>query len=366
MLTPYDDYPIHQAPLPIDRVAASDRNFYDRYYFNVHDTAGEIFMAFGLAVYPNLGVMDAFACGVRGTKHHIVRASRTLAGDRHDTRVGPFRVEVIEGLRRLRIVCEPTEHDLAFDLTFEGWAEAYEEPHFFRANPLGRPIMDYTRLTQVGRMSGELTVGDERFAVEPQGWRSVRDRSWGIRPVGEAEPEGALVERPERVQFFWNWSPVHFEDFATIYTVSEYSDGRRWHQSGALMRAGEETRHAIGVEHDLRFDPGTRRFAGASIRLDLGDGDEIVCDYEPRLLFLMPAIGYQGPWRHGQYQGALKVEGELWDAADETTALMHGWLTETLCDVTAGDERGQGIFELAAVGPHTSYGFEASFHGWQG
>ena len=64
MLTPYDDFPLHQAPWPIDRVAVSDSNFYDRYYFNVHDTSCTAFLALGLGVYPNLGVMDAFAMGV--------------------------------------------------------------------------------------------------------------------------------------------------------------------------------------------------------------------------------------------------------------------------------------------------------------
>ena len=56
---PLDEYPVHQTPLPMDRVASSDRNFYDRSYFNAHDRTGEIFLVTGLGVYPNLGVIDA-------------------------------------------------------------------------------------------------------------------------------------------------------------------------------------------------------------------------------------------------------------------------------------------------------------------
>ena len=37
-------------------VAISDRNFYDRCYFNAHDRTGDIFLITGLGVYPNLGV----------------------------------------------------------------------------------------------------------------------------------------------------------------------------------------------------------------------------------------------------------------------------------------------------------------------
>ncbi|HYC56612.1 MAG TPA: hypothetical protein VEL28_16905 [Candidatus Binatia bacterium] len=365
MLTVYDDYPLHQAPWPIDRVVTSDRNFYDRYYFNVHDGACETFLAFGLGVYPNLGVMDAFACGVRGGMHHIVRASRTLRGDRHVTQVGPIRVDVIEGLRRLRLACDAPERTLSFDITFEAATDAYEEPHFLRRNPLGRTIMDYTRLTQLGTPAGWIRVGQQTFTVEGGAWRSARDRSWGIRPVGESEAEGALVDRPERMQFFWNWSPVHLGDIGVLYTVSEDADGKRWHQSGAVLTPGGGTRHAVGVDHDLRFEPGTRRFAGAEVTLDLGV-ERLKLQYTPKLRFLMPAIGYRGPWSHGQYQGELKVEDEVWDATDPQTAILHGWLTETLCEVRAGDRSGQGIFEMAVIGPHHKYGFEDLFDGWKG
>ncbi len=65
---PLDEYPVHQTPLPMDRVASSDRNFYDRCYFNAHDRSGDVFLVTGLGVYPNLGVIDAYAtarCGDR-------------------------------------------------------------------------------------------------------------------------------------------------------------------------------------------------------------------------------------------------------------------------------------------------------------
>mgnify|MGYP003694183981 CR=1 FL=1 len=99
--------PSHQIAEPIRFVGTSDRNFYDRYYFNLHASSGELFMVMGLGQYPNLAVQDAFACVTRNGRHHVVRASREL-GDRMDTTVGPFRVEVIEGLKRLRFVLEPS------------------------------------------------------------------------------------------------------------------------------------------------------------------------------------------------------------------------------------------------------------------
>ncbi len=60
MLGPLDEYPVHQAPLPIAWPNSSDRNFYDRNYFNAHDRTGNIFLITGMGYYPNLGVKDAY------------------------------------------------------------------------------------------------------------------------------------------------------------------------------------------------------------------------------------------------------------------------------------------------------------------
>ena len=60
-LSSWDDFPVHQTAEPIRNVATSDRNFYDRYYFNLHGSSDELFMVMGLGQYPNLGVQDAFA-----------------------------------------------------------------------------------------------------------------------------------------------------------------------------------------------------------------------------------------------------------------------------------------------------------------
>jgi hypothetical protein len=67
MLGPLDEFPIHQVPQPIAWPGSSDRNFYDRSYFNAHDRTGNIFLISGIGYYPNLGVKDAFVLIRRGT-----------------------------------------------------------------------------------------------------------------------------------------------------------------------------------------------------------------------------------------------------------------------------------------------------------
>jgi len=100
MISSWDDFPVHQTPEPVRHVGTSDRNFYDRYYFNLHGSSDELFAIFGLGVYPNLGVKDAFLAVTAGGKQRIVRASDELS-DRSDISVGPIRIEVLEPLQKL-------------------------------------------------------------------------------------------------------------------------------------------------------------------------------------------------------------------------------------------------------------------------
>src|SRR3954463_1842901 len=106
MPVPLDEFPIHQAPLSIAYMDTSDRNAYDRCYFNAHDRTGEIFLVTGLGVYPNLGVIDAYATVRRGDRQISVRTPAPPPDGRLDNRVGPYRVEVIEPLHVIRLVCD--------------------------------------------------------------------------------------------------------------------------------------------------------------------------------------------------------------------------------------------------------------------
>ena len=66
-LSPMDEFLAHQTCETFDHVFTSDRNFYDRYYFNLHGSNDDLFMVMGMGQYPNLGVQDAFAVVRRGT-----------------------------------------------------------------------------------------------------------------------------------------------------------------------------------------------------------------------------------------------------------------------------------------------------------
>ena len=75
MITPFDDYPIHQTAAPVAYPATGDRGYYDGYFFNGYDRDGEFFFAITMGIYPNRKVTDASFAGVAMTI-----AAVTLAG----------------------------------------------------------------------------------------------------------------------------------------------------------------------------------------------------------------------------------------------------------------------------------------------
>jgi hypothetical protein len=267
----------------------------------------------------------------------------------------------------MRVYCEPTEHDLSFDMTFEGTTFPCEEPHFFRRTG-NRVMMDYTRLTQTGRWTGTLTVAGIKHDVRPDGWWGARDHSWGIRPVGGGEPPSAPPPGGAPGGFFWIWTPVQFDKAAMMFTCSEDPDGTRWHAAAELLHAYDRNmpnEQLTVVSHDLRLKPGTRTFDRGSLTVARRDGRTATITMEPRTTIYMAGAGYayMGGWRHGQYHGPLAVEGESWDLTDPSVTQKLMGQTETVCDYTVdgieGLGTGHGIIEFLLLGAYQPYGFNA-------
>ena len=80
-LSPLDEYPIHQTPSPIATPATSDRNFYDRSYFNVLDRQGRFMALTGIGYYPRLGVKDAYFLVRRGDTQTALHFSDAVDDD---------------------------------------------------------------------------------------------------------------------------------------------------------------------------------------------------------------------------------------------------------------------------------------------
>src|SRR5947208_4202170 len=106
-----DEFPIHQVPLSLQYVGSSDRNFYDRSYLNAHDRTGDVFLITGFGVYPNLGVKDAYVTVKRGNRQYAAHFSGALDDNRLEKRVGPYRIEDVEPMMKMRQVSDVNEYD---------------------------------------------------------------------------------------------------------------------------------------------------------------------------------------------------------------------------------------------------------------
>lgn len=355
MITKADDFPIHQTADPVAFVATSDRNFYDRYFFNGYSRDGDTYFAAAMGTYPNRRVMDSAFSIIRNGRQYVVRASRIMGLERTETKVGPLSVDVLEPLRRLRLAIAPNEHGIAADLTFDARAGVIEEPRFHqRLN--GRIFMDSTRLTQHGDWSGTIEVAGEKIDVGAAKWWGSRDRSWGIRPVGERDAGGAPGALP---QFYWLWAPVNFDDLCTHFDVNEYADGTRWHEEGKIAAVGGAPEDAAEVAYRMQFQKGTRHARSAEITLRAKSGEEHRIELEPLYNFYMLGIGYGHPtWGHGMYVGENVVSGESWNLADIDPAIPTNLHIQAVCKARLGARRGIGILEQLIIGPHAPSGFE--------
>src|SRR4051794_31227968 len=187
MLSPLDEFPIHQLPQPIAEVGSSDRNFYDRCYLNAHDRTGNIFLITGLGYYPNLGTKDAFVLVRRGDEQTAVHLGDALDHDRTNQGCGGYRVEVTKPLEELRLVLEETE-GIAMDLRWRGLFPVVQEAaHVMRTGTL-RKVLDAQRFAQVGSWEGRLSIDGEDIAVTPDRWIGSRGPPRGVRPPGEGGP----------------------------------------------------------------------------------------------------------------------------------------------------------------------------------
>ncbi len=355
-LSSWDDYPVHQVAETIRHSATSDRNFYDRYYFNCHQNDGDAFAIFGLGQYPNLGVQDAFMCVVNGTSHRVIRGSREL-GDRMDTSVGPIRVEVIKPLEELRFVVEPNEHGVSADLHWVGSVPAFEEPRqYIRKH--GRVLFDTMRLAQTGRWSGTITTGDATFEVTPDSWWGTRDRSWGVRPVGEEEPMGIRTEG--QMTGMWNYAPMQFEDHSILYMLNEHDDGTRVTEEATRIWNDPDrpTEYLGAVEHHAVVTPGTRRIESSTLRFPDAPEGPLEIAMTPLLdCWLMVGTGYgiEPDWRFGMYQGPLVVQGVDVDYERDADRLF-GLVDQVARFEQSNGAVGHGLHEFFFIGEFGRYG----------
>ncbi|MCV7135394.1 hypothetical protein H7J06_20680 [Mycobacterium hodleri] len=364
-LSPLDEYPIHQAPVPVSAPATSDRNFYDRSYFNVLDRDGRFMALTGIGYYPRLGVKDAYLLIRRGDVQTAVRFSDAIDDDRLHQNVNGYRLDVVEPLRELHLTVAETE-GVAADLRWRGlFPAALEHPHHMYTER--RVTLQACRFAQLGTWEGWIEVDGDRLTVDSTTSVGSRDRSWGIRPIGEAEPAG----RPDTAfgGMWWLYLPLAFDDYQVFLIIQEDPDGHRSLYDCTRRWADGRVEQLDGVRATVHYVPGTRIPSGVHVEMTTRSGDRLQLDVESKLFAPIAfGSGYGGDssWAHGTWMGGRCAERVSYDLTDpEVMARAPFSLIDhvgaAVCTEADGSTRdGVGLFEHAVIGPHHPSGL----HDW--
>jgi hypothetical protein len=369
VVVPLDEFPIHQAPLSMAYFATTDRNVYDRCILHCYRRDGAHQLIAGLGVYPHLGVIDGYVTLRTGDRQTVIRASDALGDDRMSQSVGPLRIEVVEPLKTLRLVCDDVGLGLSCDLRFHASAPAHDEPRHVTRNG-AQTVLNAQRFIQTGDWSGTIRAGGEQIRVDAGAWVGARDRSWGVRPVGETLPRDAPSSPVNAGEGHWHiWAPLRFKDFTIFVIVEELPDGTRVLNEAVRIWPAETGRapEQLGwPDVEIHYRPGTRHPESAVLHL-MQRGQRPV-KVELKTLGFVPlhlGAGYGGDptWSHGSWKGRGWVEAVSYDYDDPQVAarIPFGVLDHVASATFTGSDgikvNGAGVFEHGTFGRHDPSGF---------
>ena len=365
MPVPLDEYPVHQVPMSMQHMATSDRNAYDRCYLNAHDRTGQVFLVTGIGVYPNLGVIDAYATVRHGERQQTLRMSDALGDDRMNQSVGPYRIEVLEPLhkhpgrlrrRRTRVGFRPGLDRIV--------------PRRRRAPPRHAPRRKGHPRRPALRPGGDVVraVARRRRGDRRHPRHVARDPGplLGHPPRGRSEPPGRGAPEPDDdFGFWWIYAPLRFEDFALIVIIQENGDGTRILNEAvrvwpALVGTSPRATGLARARHPLPQRDTPPR--GAVMHLAQRGGRPLDVEIDTLGFVALncgPGYGGDPDWGHGQWRGRGLVERVSVDLDDPAIAgrVRFGVVDHVARAVCDGAE-GWGMFEHGTFGRHAPSGFD--------
>lgn len=372
MLNKLDDFPVHQTPEPLAHPATSDRNVYDRTWFNGYAPDGSYYFGIGMAVYPHRGILDcAFSVVQPGQRQHCFFGSRRAPAERTDMSVGPFRLEVVEPMRRTRVILDDNKSGISCDLTFSTRTASIQEARQTLWSG-SRRTMDATRFDQFGRWSGVVRHPEGEIVVDDKVCLGTKDRSWGVRGVGEPE-QGGAPRMPSGA--FFLWAPLFWDDHITHAIFFDGPRGEALVREGitAPLYTSEDKVPAVedGLDqrmatarHRIAYVPGTRLAASAEIDLVDMDGGTRTITLDPILKFQMKGLGYFHPeWGQGMWKGELALGGESFDPRQLNMLAPENIHVQQIVRASDGARKGVGVLEQVCIGPYAPSGFKEFFDG---
>ena len=285
------------------------------------------------------------------------------------SRIGPFEIEVLEPMRRIRAGIDDNDSGISADFTFTARTVCVEEGRQIR-NHGRRPIMDVTRFAQFG--TWRATIAGPREDGPHRRNACLRHERPQLGLPWRRQSASSSPSPPGSIQAFFLWAPIHWEDRCTHFGVFEDANANRWHTDGAALPVYVSTRrHSLGAEDpDLELLAGTAasspdHLPGTNpcgyVRIVRRPRRRTSRGHRARAAHLLPHEGHRlyapgvGP-RHveGRARGR---RGESWKVADLDPMAFENQHLQQVVRATCGDQVGIGVLEQIAFGPHARYGF---------
>jgi hypothetical protein len=224
--------------------------------------------------------------------------------------------------------------------------------------------LDAQRFAQLGSWSGKLVIDGEEIRVDPKTWIGTRDRSWGIRPIGDPEPAGRPADPPFE-GMWWLYVPMAFEDFAIVVIIQEEPSGFRTVNDCTRIWRDGRIEQLGWPRVKIAYNSGTRIPTGAIIEATDAAGEPLRFEVESKLpvpIHVGGGYGGDSDWLHGVWKGEKFTERLTYDMTDPAIIGRSGFgvidhVGRAVCHEGGKQSEGWGLFEHGALGRHDPSGF---------
>ena len=237
--TALDERFAHQIPEPFPNVLHFHPDWRESLFFIMHqrEKPGDV-LILTLAHFPSRQEIDSLQLGRVGTSPIMARHLRKVDGDQDDFRVGPITIDVVEPLKKIRLVAVASDATpVSFDISFS----ARTQPYQLRRGTMKAKyeiVWDQSHMFQSGTYNGSYTHNGKTYEVD--NWWGQRDHSWGVRSHARCP--------------LWMWMPIQLEEGMLSVWHWEYPNGARVYTDGCFAPAdGSEPIPVIDFQHDLQW-----------------------------------------------------------------------------------------------------------------
>jgi hypothetical protein len=237
--TSLDERFAHQIPEPFPNVLHFHQDWRESLFFIMHEREkpGDV-LILTLAHFPSRQEMDSLQLGRVADSPIMARHVRKVDGDQDDFRVGPITIDVVEPLKKIRLVAAASDATpVSFDVNFT----ARTAPYQLRRGTMKAKheiIWDQSHMFQSGIYNGSYTYKGKTTQID--NWWGQRDHSWGVRSHARCP--------------LWMWMPIQLEEGMLSVWHWEYPNGARVYTDGCFALAdGSEPIPVIDFQHDLHW-----------------------------------------------------------------------------------------------------------------